>query len=202
VPANTKLTLDDISDLRAYERGREAFRDRIIALKRRRRVSIGPVITLVFENRDTILFQVQEMARAERMLSDEALQVELDTYNPLIPEPGSLSATLFIELTNRAEMEEWLPKLVGVEQSIEFLIGDGGPTAEVVRCLVDEDHALQLTREEITAAVHYVRFDFTAAQIERFGTEPVVLAINHPAYAEGVRLSDDTKATVLDDLVG
>ncbi|MCU4184082.1 DUF3501 family protein [Acidiferrimicrobium sp. IK] len=201
MPANTKLTLDDISDLRAYERSRDQFRDRIIALKRRRRVSVGPVVTLVFENHDTILFQVQEMARAERMLSDEAIQTELDTYNPLIPEPGSLSATLFVELTTRAEMEEWLPKLVGVERSVELLIGEG-PTASVVRCAVDEGHAMQLTREEITASVHYVRFSLSPQEISRFASEPVVLAINHPAYTEGVRLSDDTKETLLEDLRG
>lgn len=197
---NAKLTLDDISDLRAYERGREEFRSRIIALKKRRRIGVGPVVTLVFENRDTILFQVQEMARAERMLSDQAIQTEIDTYNPLIPGPGELSATLFVELTSRAEMEEWLPKLVGVERSVELLIGDGGPTAEVVRCIVDEDHAQQLTRDETTASVHYVRFALSGEQIARFAAEPVVLAVNHPAYAEGTRLSDDTKATLLDDL--
>lgn len=202
MPTNTKLTLDDISDLRAYERTRDGFRAGIIALKRLRRVSIGPVITLVFENRDTILFQVQEMARAERMLSDEAIQAEIDTYNPLIPGPGELSATLFVELTDRTQMEEWLPKLVGVERSIELLIGEGGPSAEVVTCVVEEEHAQQLTREEITASVHYVRFELTAAQVERFAAEPVVLAANHPAYAEGVHLSEDTKATLLEDLRG
>ena len=196
-----KLTLDDISDVRAYERSREEFRARIIALKRRRRVSIGPVVTLVFENRETVLFQVQEMARAERIVSDEALQVELDTYNPLIPEPGALSATLFVELTTRAEMEEWLPKLVGVEGSIELLIGEG-PDARVVRCAVDEAHARQLTRERITASVHYIRFSLEPSEIDGFASEPVVLAVNHPSYAEGVRLSDETRATLLEDLRG
>ena len=199
--ANTKLTLDDISDLRAYERGREAFRARIIALKRRRRIPVGPVVTLVFENHDTILFQVQEMARAERMLTDEAIQTEIDTYNPLIPDPGSLSASLFVELTSRAQMEEWLPKLVGVERSVELLIAEG-PGAHVVHCEVEEGHAAQLTREETTASVHYVHFSLSPAEIERFAAEPVVLAINHPAYAEGTRLSEDTKATLLEDLRG
>jgi hypothetical protein len=198
---NARLTLDDIADLRAYERDREEFRARIIALKRQRRVSIGPVVTLVFENRDTILFQVQEMARAERMLSDEAIQNELDAYNPLIPEPGHLCATLFIELTNKAEMQHWLPRLVGIEQSVEFLIGEGEGST-VARCSVEESHAAQLTREEVTASVHYVNFELTATQIERFAVEPVVLAVNHPNYAEGAHLSEETKATLLADLRG
>src|SRR6186997_651114 len=120
----TKLTLDDIADLREYEREREHFRTRVIDLKKRRRVSVGPFVTLVFENRDTIRFQIQEMARAERMLTDDAIQTELDIYNPLIPEPGRLCASLFVELTTKAELEEWLPKLVGIERSVQLRIGD------------------------------------------------------------------------------
>ena len=85
------LTLDDIADLPTYEREREAFRDHVIALKRRRRVAVGPLVTLLFENRDTIRFQIQEMARVERLATDAAIESELDAYNPLIPEPGGLS---------------------------------------------------------------------------------------------------------------
>ena len=84
----TKLALDDIADLRAYERERIEFRQEIIALKKRRRIHVGPHLTLLFENRQTIRFQIQEMARAEKILSDEGIQTELDIYNPLIPEPG------------------------------------------------------------------------------------------------------------------
>src|SRR5687768_18282803 len=128
----TKLTLDDIADLREYEREREAFRAHVIALKKRRRVALGPFLTLLFENRDTIRFQIQEMARAEKILSDEAIQTELDIYNPLIAERGSLAATLFIELTSKDELVEWLPKLVGIERSIELRIGALG-NEELVR---------------------------------------------------------------------
>jgi len=103
-----ELTLDDIADLRAYEREREEFRVRVKELKRRRRVSVGPIVTLVFENRDTVRFQVQEMARAERIHTDEGIQTELDMYNPLIPGRGRLSATLFVELTSKEALTEWL----------------------------------------------------------------------------------------------
>ncbi len=85
-----KLALSDISDLRAYEREREGFRDHVIALKKRRRVGVGPYVTLLFENRDTMKFQIQEMARVEKLITDEAIESELRAYNPLIPDPGEL----------------------------------------------------------------------------------------------------------------
>ncbi len=212
-----KLTLDDIADLRAYERQREAFRDRVIALKQRRRVHVGPVVTLLFENRETMRFQIQEMARAERMLSDEAIQGELDAYNPLIPEAGELSATLFIELTTAEELREWLPKLVGIERSVELVVGVGAgdPAADasasstwaasgglVVRAEPERGHAAQLTREEITASVHYVRWSLTPDQVGRFAAEPVVLAVNHPQYRHGTPLSAPTRAELVADLRG
>ena len=107
-----KLALDDIADVRAYERERDTFRPHVIELKRRRRVHLGTVVTFVFENRDTIRFQIQEMARVEKLISDADIQVELDTYNPMVPDPGQVCATMFIELTSDDQMREWLPKLV------------------------------------------------------------------------------------------
>ena len=95
-----KLTVDDIVDHRAYERERDEFRARIIAMKKRRRIALGDLLTIVFENTDTMRFQVQEMARAERMLTDEADRDEVATYNELIPDDGELSGTLFVELTD------------------------------------------------------------------------------------------------------
>jgi hypothetical protein len=193
----SKLVLDDIADLRAYEREREEYRDRIIALKKLRRVGVGPIVTLMFENRETVRFQVQEMARAEKLITDEQIRTELDVYNPLIPERGQLSATLFIELTSKLALMEWLPRLVGIERSLEVRIG-----AEVVPNVVDEAHARQLTREELTASVHYVRFELNVEQVERFATGPVELAVNHPNYQHATLLADETKQSLLDDLRG
>ena len=192
-----KLTLDDIADLRAYERERASFRSHVIDLKKRRRVAVGPFVTVVFENRDTIRFQIQEMARAERILTDEGIQAELDVYNPLIPEPGSLSATLFIELTSKDELMEWLPKLVGIERGVELRIGD-----DVARARPDPGHERQLTRDTITASVHYVHFDLTPEQVARFTSSTVRLAVAHDKYAYATELSKATKETLLDDLRG
>jgi hypothetical protein len=192
------LTLDDIADLRAYERERDAFRDHVIALKKKRRVGIGPIVTLVFENRDTIRFQIQEMARAERMLTDEAIQTELDIYNPLIPEPGSLSATMFIELTSKDDLEAWLPKLVGIERAVELRLGDG----TTIPCTPDPAHDQQLTREEITASVHYLTFELSDAAVAAFAAGPVFVAVAHPSYREATELPEMTVNELLSDLRG
>lgn len=197
----TKLTTDDIVDLRAYERERDGFRSHIIALKRQRRVHVGPVVTLLFENRETIRFQIQEMARAERMLTDEAIQVELDTYNPLVPVPGRLAATLFIELTDETEMLSWLPRLVGIERSVELRIGQGD-AAFAVRCTPEVAHAEQLTRDEVTASVHYVFFELSTEQIDAMAAGPVALAVDHDHYLESTPLAPETVAGLVADLRG
>ncbi len=193
-----KLTVGDIAEARAYERERDDFRRRVIAVKKKRRVSVGPVITLLFENRDTIRFQVQEMARAEKILSDDGIQAELDVYNPLIPERGSLCATLFIELTSEDGMRDWLPKLVGVERSVELHLADGS----TVSALPDADHAEQLTRDEITASVHYLRFDLTPEEVEVARTGAISLVLAHPNYRYATELDEMTRHELIGDLTG
>lgn len=190
--------------MRAYERGRQEFRARVIELKRRRRVAVGPVVTVVFENRDTIRFQVQEMARIEKMTSDAQIQAELDVYNPLIPEPGELSATLFVELTDEGSLREWLGKLVGIERALELRLGgdalsNGGP--EVVAATPEETHEGQLTREDVTSSVHYVRFRLGPEQVERFARGPVWLGVDHPAYRHYAELPDEARSELVTDLL-
>jgi hypothetical protein len=201
VNARTRtLTLADIEDLRAYERQRDDYRRRVIELKRRRRVSVGPIVSLVFENRETMRSQVQEMARAERMVSDEQIQKELDIYNSLIPEPGELSATLFIELTAEDALRDWLPRLVGIEHSVVMRLPGPDPVGDVVRAVPESAHEEALTRAEITASVHYIRFALDPAQVERFATGPVTLAIEHPQYHAQTVLSEDVRTELLSDL--
>ena len=198
------LTLEDISDQRAYEREREEFRSRVIAVKRLRRISVGPVVTLTFESRLTMRFQVQEMARAEKMFSDEQIQHELDVYNRLIPAPGELSATLFLELTSDEELRTWLPRLVGVQRSVQLRIG-AGERAQIVASTPEDEYESNLSRAETTSAVHYVRFAFTPGQVEAFVTQPVTLAVVHPEYPDGLpgtTLSDATRDELAADLTG
>lgn len=175
-----KLQLSDILDLREYERIRTQRRAEIIELKRRRRVQLGTVVTLMFENRATMQSQIHEMMRAEKVVRDEQILEELHAYNPLIPEVGQLSATLFIELTTPEQMLEWLPKLVNIERSIVFNLSDGS----TVTAITEEGHAETLTRDNVTAAVHYIRFEFTPQQVDAFATGEVEILCLHPAYIE------------------
>ena len=202
-----KLTVDDIADLRAYERERAEFRARIIAMKKQRRIGLGDLLTITFENTDTMRFQVQEMARAEKMLTDEAVAHEVDTYNELIPGPGELSGTLFVELTTDDLLREWLPKLLGIQRAVRFEVGDGtGGDAEIVPAIPEDEE--RLTRDDITATVHYLKFRFTPEQQAAFGTGSaetsvpggnVRIVVEHPEYRAAVELTAEQRAELAQD---
>ncbi len=209
------LTIDDILDLRAYERIREDFRRQVIARKKLRRVAIGPIVTLVFECVDTVRFQIQEMARVEKILTDEGIQGELDVYNKLLPSPGELSATLFVELTSEQDLRHWLPRLVGIERSVVFElmadVGDGpgavpgageAGSALGVFSVPEPTHEAALTREAVTPAVHYVRFPFTDEEVARFAAGSAALAVRHPEYQARTLLAEGTRKELLADLYG
>ncbi|HVB92551.1 MAG TPA: DUF3501 family protein [Acidimicrobiales bacterium] len=194
------LTLSDVLDLRAYERVRDRYRAAVIARKRVRRVALGPIMTLVFECVDTVRFQVQEMARVEKILSDEAIQVELDIYNRLIPAAGELSATLFIELTSDGSLREWLPRLVGIERCMGVDVG-----GDVVASVPEAAHAAALVRDSVTPAVHYLRFAFSPAQVEAFGAggaDQVALVATHRHYEARTVLAAEVRQELLGDLLG
>ncbi len=193
---NRKLTLSDIADQRAYERERQQFREHVRGRKSLRRIQVGDFVTFTFECADTIRFQIQEMARAERLLRDEQIQTELDVYNPLIPDPGTLSATMFIELTSKPDLMLWLPKLVGIERAAFIQL----PDASQVRAVVEEAHDAQLTRDDITSSVHYLRFEFSPDQVEAFAHGPVALVTDHENYRRSTTLAADTLTELLTDL--
>ena len=192
-----KLTLDDIAEPRAYERTREDFRAAIIDLKKRRRIGLGALLTLVFENTQTVRFQIQEMVRAERMLTDAAVAHEIDTYNVLIPDDSELSATLFIELTSEQLLAEWLPKFVGVQHHIGIRLADG---SMVMGEAQDEE---RLTREEITTTVHYLKFPFTPEQRAQFCGHDLgnpAIVVDHRGYSAEVIVTDEQRRELATDL--
>lgn len=190
-----KLTLADITDHRAYANEREAFRARVIAVKKLRRIGVGPFVTFLFENRDTMRFQIQEMARVERIDSDEGIENELRAYNPLIPEPGELKATMFLELTTDEQLREWIPKLANIERSVSLRVG-----VQSVPLFLDGDHEKQLTREDMTSAVHYLGATLTPDQVERFDSGGASIKIDHPQYQHSAALPAETITELLLDL--
>lgn len=191
----TLLSLEDIADLREYERERDVFRRSIIEMKKLRRVSLGELVTVVFENRETMRFQVQEMVRAEKMLSDDAVQAELDVYNALIPGPGELVATFFIELLTKADLQHWLPRLLGVERSLSLRLADG----TVISSIPEEGHEAQLTRDDVTASVHYVKLALNLEQQKLFEAHGGTLVLCHPNYDFQVELGSATVKSLVND---
>ena len=189
-----KLTLDDIKDLREYERERDEFRRHIVEMKRRRRVQLGDLLTITFENTATMRFQVQEMARIERMLTDEQIHNELDTYNQLIPGPNELSGTLFVEIDDKERLYEWLPKLVGIQRAVSIWLHDGSSVPSTPE---DEE---RLTREETTTTVHYLKFRLTPEHVDAFAAGPVRIVVDHPNYNAVVELTEEQRSELVEDL--
>jgi hypothetical protein len=171
------LTPQDLLPAAEYEQQREPFRSQIIALKQRRRISIGPLITLVFENRETLRFQTQEMVRVEHILEPHKVQEELDVYNALMPGSGELSATLMIEITEQDRMKEWLDVFMGLDHGEKIAIRAG---TEQAFGLFEGGHS----HETKISAVHFVRFRPTASMTTAFADlhVPVALTVHHHAY--------------------
>lgn len=188
-----KLTNADIKDLREYERERDAFRAEIIAMKKKRRIHVGDFMTIVFENAATMRFQIQEMARAERMLRDEQIAHEIATYNELIPEDGELSATFFIELDDPDALRYWLPRLRRIQRHVHIEVA-----GEMVDAMETDEE--RLTREdETTTTVHYLKFPFTDAQRAAFGDGPVAIVVDHPEYQARTELTEAQRDEIAGD---
>jgi len=190
-----KLAFSDIQPLAGYEQERVSFRQRIIALKAQRRIAVGDLITLVFENRETVRFQIQEMMRVERLDDEERIKQELETYNKLIPERGELSATLFIEIVDPDRVKEILDRLMGIDEPkhVWFQLGD-----EHSAGAFEAGHS----SAEKLSAVHYVRFRLTPNQQRVLADPklPVHLVIDHPNYRAAANLSVETRRALLGDL--
>jgi len=187
-----KVTLDDIMGLDAYEKVRENFRRRIIELKKKRRVAIGRQVSLVFENRDTVIFQIQEMLRAERVTDLDKIREEITTYNDLIPGPGELSATLFLEIEDQEDLREQLLKFLGIDEAVFLKIG-----GRSIRACFEEGRS----KEDKISAVQYVKFPMDEEAITAFSRgEQTELTINHPNYEVTVPMQPETQSSLIEDL--
>lgn len=192
-----KIERSEVRNIYEYETARDAFRRRIIDLKQGRRVQAGPYLSFLFENRETVLFQIQEMCRTERIVDDARVQEEIDVYNDLIPGERELSATLFIEIEEPARVQEVLDRLMGIDVGDHVWIQAGKEYAIPGRF---EAGRSDEERGKISA-VHFVRFAFTLEQVEAFRNSEVFLVVDHPGERVRVRLPDDVKASLLEDLL-
>ena len=188
----TLVARGEVLGLAEYEQVREPFRRRIMALKAARRVALGNNMTVLFENHDTALFQIQEMLRTERITAEKALLHELETYNELVPGPRELSATVFIEYPERELRERMLVALAGVETA--FYVRVAGERLPVTPDLRGTDNSR-------TMAVQYVKFPLSDAALSALGADDseVSLGVEHDAYCAEVVLSRATAASLRDD---
>jgi hypothetical protein len=193
------LTLEDVVGLDAYDALRAAYRDAIIAHKRQRRLPIGEQVTLVFEDRETLRFQVQEMLWVERIADPDKIQHELDVYNELMPGEGELSATLFIEITDAARVRTELDRLIGIDEHVSLELGPQD-ASDSIRAHFDPK---QLEENRISA-VQYIRFALGAGQVGRFRDPavPARLRIDHPNYRHSAALPEPVRVNLARGLCG
>ena len=190
-----KVERKDILNIYEYEKVRPQKLKEIMEIKKRRRVHVGDKVTFVFENFDTVWFQIQEMIRAERMVDEKDIQFEIDTYNELIPEKNQLSATMFIEIPDQNERRETLPKLVGIHDTVYLHIGN----KYTVKAEANEKS--QMDYEEGKASVvHFLKWTLTPEQVEAFKREPVRIEINHENYKAMAEIPPGVKEELIKDL--
>lgn len=195
----SRIALSEIKDLVAYEKAREDMRARVIELKKARRIAVGDNVTVLFENRQTVLYQIQEMIRTERIVDEAKIQDEIDAYDVLLPAPGELSATLFIEIPDiarmtTAQMREAVNRFQGLDrESVWLYLG---------QTRVPARFASGNTKEEKMAAVHYVRFvvppQGRAALAD--AAQPVRLTVEHPRYQGDATIPPALRVDMAKDL--
>lgn len=191
-----KLQKDQLFTLEKYAEIRSDYRNEVMRHKRNRQLSLGTNATLYFEDRLTIQYQVQEMLRIERIFEAAGINEELAAYNPLIPDGSNWKATFMIEFPDVDERRAMLKQLVGIEQKVWMQVGEGA----LIRPIANED--LPRSTEDKTSAVHFLRFELTAADIAALKAgEELAAGIDHENYQVEVRpVAANVKQSLLDDL--
>ena len=191
-----KIDRDSLLGLESYARQRKEFRAKVMAHKKSRMVHLGAHVTLIFEDELTIRYQVQEMLRIERTFEEQAIQDELDAYNPLLPDGRNFKATMMIEYADAEERKQALAKLRGIEDRVWIQV-EG---CKRVYAIADED--LPRENEEKTSAVHFLRFELSdeMAQALKYGVG-LALGIDHGSYqAESSAVAAEVRASLTQDL--
>jgi hypothetical protein len=181
--------------LEAYARERNAYRTRVIAHKKLRTVHAGEAVTLIFEDEQTIRYQVQEMLRIERIFEEQGIRGELEAYNPLIPDGGNWKATMLIEYPEPEERRRRLAELKGIEDRTWVQV-EG---CERVYAIADED--LERENEEKTSSVHFLRFELDEAMRRTLKQGAgLVVGVDHPNYRASVTVAPEVRASLAGDL--
>jgi len=192
-----KIRIPDLKNLHEYELIRDDWRRDIIAVKARRRVLVGPAMSFVFENRLTVLNQIQEMCRAERIVKPEAVQAECDVYNELLPEAGEVAATLFIEIPKIEDVQPALDRLIGLDDGRSLWLEIGGTRAYAA--FIEGQG-----RADRIAAVQYVRFPVGSGEEVREALRnpsvPVAIVVDHANYKARAEIPARTRGELADDL--
>ena len=191
-----KVTLQDIKNIADYEKVRKSSIAKVIEAKKQRRISLGEKISLVFETHLTVLSQVQEIMRAERIVEENSIQHEIDVYNQLLPDrDNELSATLFIEITDPDAIKHDLDKMMGIDSSehIYFQVG-----SQLIFAQFEGGHSNEIK----LSAVHYTSFVFDKEQFSAFRNFdlPAYLISNHPNYKARVLLEAAVRESLVEDL--
>ncbi len=191
-----KLTADTLMPLERYAREREAFRKQVMAHKAKRRAHIGAHATLIFEDRLTMQYQVQEMLRVERIFEPEGIEDELGAYNPLIPDGDNWKATFMIEYPDPHERAKHLAQLIGIEDTVWVKVGDH----DKVYAIADED--LDRENEKKTSSVHFMRWQLTPAMIADLKAgAALAMGIEHENYTESLEpVPDHLRESLVADL--
>jgi hypothetical protein len=190
-----KLTPDDLLPLERYHKERPRLRAEVLTHKRHRQAPLGPNLTLYFEDRLTMRYQVQEMLRAERIFEAEAIAEELAAYNPLIPDGTNLKATMMLEYPDVDQRRTALELLKGVEDAVYLEVGNLGR----VFAYADED--LERSDETKTSAVHFLRFELDAAMRSALKNgAPLTLGVDHEHYRHGLDGSAELSKSLAADL--
>ena len=191
-----RIELGDVLNFFEYEKVRDERRRRVLELKRARRVPVGRYLSFLFENRDTVLFQIQEMCRAERITDDAKIQEEIDVYGALLPRPGELSATMMIEIEDKERIKPILDGFLGIDTGRHVWMQVGKEYAIPAEFEVghsDEERGK-------LSAVHFVRFPFPDPAVRAFRDSPVFLVVDHSAERARAEISEATRAALLEDL--
>ena len=191
----TEITRKDLMSLEQYAVKRPAFRQQVLQHKKNRQVALGPNTTLYFEDRLTLLYQIQEMLRIEKVFEADGINEELEAYNPMIPSGRNFKATFMIEYTDADMRAAQLEKMVGIEDLVWMLV-EG---YDKVWSISDED--LERSNETKTSAVHFMRFEMSDDMAEALEAGANwSIGVQHPVYTYEYKVEGDTRECLLNDL--